>query len=328
MKAVVYTEYGPPDVLQFRDLARPVPKDNEVLIRTRATTVTSGDWRARSLEVPPGFGLIARLIFGVSKPRQTILGSELAGIVEAVGRDVTKFRVGDKVFAFTGSGLGCYAEYKCMPEDGNVVLMPVNLTFAEAAALSFGGTTSLDFFRKGELKEGEQVLINGASGGVGTMAVQLAKHFGAHVTGVSSGGNAELVKSLGADHFIDYTQQDFAKLGTKYDIIMDTVGTAPYSRSKACLKSNGRLLLVLGGISDMLRAPLVSMTSKRRIVAGAAAERLDDLQLLAQLATSEYLKPVIDRQYAVEQIVEAHRHVDSGRKKGNVAVLWESGESD
>lgn len=328
MKTVVYTEYGPPDVLRFEDIAKPVPNDNEVLIRTRATTVTSGDWRARSLEMPPGFSLIARLIFGISRPRQTVLGSELAGIVEAIGRDVTEFRVGDRVFAFTGSRLGCYVEYKCMSQDGNVVRMPANLTFAEAAGLSFGGTTSLDFFRKGALNGGEHVLINGASGGVGTMAVQLAKHFGACVTGVCSGANAELVESLGADQVIDYTQQDFARLDTKYDIIMDTVGTAPYPRSRACLKSDGRLLLVLGGISDMLRAPVVSMTSKHRIVAGAAAERLDDLQLLAQLVTSGNLKPVVDRQYAVEQIVEAHRHVDSGRKKGNVAVLWESAEPD
>ena len=276
--------------------------------------------------MPPGFGLIARLIFGFARPRQTVLGSELAGTVEAIGTDVTKFTVGDRVFAFTGSALGCYAEFKCMPEDDNVVCMPSSLTFAQAAALSFGGTTALDFFRKGELSEGEHVLINGASGGVGTMAVQVAKHLGARVTGVCSDSNIELVRSLGADHVIDYAKQDFAKLGTKYDVIMDTVGTAPYLRSKTCLKNNGRLLLVLGGVSDMLRAPLVSMTSKRRIVAGPAAERLDDLQLLARLAKSEKLKPVIDRQYPLEEIVEAHRHVDSGRKAGNVVILWDTGE--
>ena len=322
MKAVTYKKYGPPEVLQFEDLEKPVPEDNEVLIRTCATTVTSGDWRARSLEMPAGFGLIARLIFGITQPRQKLLGSELAGEVEAVGKSVTRFKAGDNVFVFTGSKLGCYAEYKCMPEDGNVVLMPDNLTFAEAAALSFGGTTALDFFRKGKVEEGERVLINGASGCVGTTAVQLAKHFGTNVTAVCSAANTELVSSLGADRVVDYTRQDFTALEPKYDIIMDTVGTAPYAKSKRSLKDDGRLLLVLGRLIDMLRAPFIALTSQRRIVAGPAAERLDDLQRLAELAASGQLKPVIDRLYAVEQIVDAHRYVDSGRKKGNVVVTW------
>ena len=326
MKTIVYEKYGPPEVLEFKETDKPIPGDNEILIKTRATTVTSGDWRARSLEMPKGFGLIARLIFGIFKPRQKLLGGELAGEVEGVGRNVTRFKAGDKVFVFTGSKLGCYVEYKCMPEDGNVVLMPDNLTFAEAAALSFGGTTALDFFRKGNLEEGERVLINGASGCVGTIAVQLAKHFGANVTGVCSTANTELVSSLGADQVVDYTQQDFTKLEPKYDIVMDTVGTAPYARSKRSLKKDGRLLLVMGGILDMLRAPFVALTSRQRIVAGPAAERLDDLQRLAELAASGQLKPVIDRLYPVEQIVDAHRYVDSGRKKGNVVVTWETAE--
>ena len=323
MKAITYHRYGTPEVLQIEQLDKPTPNDDEVLIKTHATTVTSGDWRARSLEVPRGLGLVARLIFGVFKPRQPILGSELAGVVEAVSRNVTQFKVGDRVFVFTGARLGCYVEYKCMPANDNVVLIPDTFSFAEAAALSFGGTTVLDFFRKGKLKKGERVLINGASGCVGTTAIQLAKHMGAHVTGVSSGKNAELVESLGADEVIDYTKRDFSELGQKYDVVIDTVGTAPYFKSKKVLNPDGRLLLVMGGLSDMLRAPIVALTSKRRIVAGAAAERLDDMQQLAQLADAGKLKPVIDRQFAPEQIVEAHHYVDSGRKTGNVIINWQ-----
>lgn len=323
MKAVVYREYGPPNVLQFEDWPKPTPKPNEVLIRTHATTVTSGDWRARSLDMPPGFRLIARLIFGIRRPRQIVLGSELAGTVEAIGDNVTKFGIGDRVFAFTGAGLGCYVEYKCMPETGTLVPMPSNLTFQEAAALSFGGTTALDFFRKGRLRKGEAILINGASGGVGTTAVQVAKHFGATVTGVCSDANVELVKSLGADHVIDYTKHDFTELGATYDLVMDTVGTAPFAKSRQVLRDHGRLLLVLGGLSDMLRAPWVSWTSDKRIIAGAAAELTEDLQFMAQLSEAGQFRPVIDRCHSIDEIVEAHRYVDSGRKKGNVVLSWE-----
>ena len=233
MKAIVYERYGPPEVLQLKEVDKPTPQDNEVLIKTYATTVTSGDWRVRSLNVPAGFGLIMRLVFGVSRPKQPILGSELAGVIESVGKDVRKFKVGDPVFAFSDAAMGCYAEYKCMAEDGAVVPKPSSLTFEEAAALSFGGTTALDFLRRGNLQSGERVLINGASGSVGTAAVQLAKHFGAIVTGVCSNANVELVRSLGASYVIDYTQEDFTQNGETYDVIVDTVGTAPFSRSPA-----------------------------------------------------------------------------------------------
>ncbi|MBF8247584.1 MAG: NAD(P)-dependent alcohol dehydrogenase, partial [Bacteroidetes bacterium] len=253
MRAIIYERYGGPDVLELKEVAKPTPKDNEVLIRIHATTVTTGDWRARSLNVPAGFGLMSRLFFGVSRPRQPILGTELAGKIESVGKDVTKFKVGDQVFAFSGAGMGCHAEYKCMPQDGPVALKPANLTYDEAAALSFGGTTALNFFRRGKLQRGEKVLINGASGGVGTAAVQLAKHFGADVTGVCSTANVELVRSLGASHVIDYTKEDFTKNGEAYDVIVDTVGTAPFSRSKGSLKEKGRLLLVLGELADILQ---------------------------------------------------------------------------
>ena len=320
MKAIVYERYGPPEVLELKEVAKPTPKDNEVLIKTHATTVTSGDWRVRSLNVPAGFGLIMRLVFGISKPKQPILGSELAGVIESVGKDVRKFKVGDQVFAFSDASMGCHAEYKCMPQDGAVVLKPPSLSYDEAAALSFGGTTALDFLRRGKLQSGEKVLVNGASGGVGTAAVQLAKHFGADVTGVCSTANMELVRSLGASHVIDYTKEDFTQNGETYDVIVDTVGTAPFSRSKDSLKAGGRLLMVLAGLPDMLQIPWVSMTSSKKVIAGPAAVRAEDLRFLAGLAQAGEFKPVIDRRYPFEQIAEAHRYVDTGRKRGNVII--------
>ena len=320
MKAIVYERYGPPEVLELREVAKPTPKDNEVLIKTYATTVTTGDWRVRSLNVPVGFGLIGRLVLGVSRPRQPILGTELAGEIELVGKDVKKFKTGDQVFAFSGASMGCHAEYKCMPEDGAVALKPANLTYDEAAAISFGGTTALNFFRRGKLQSGEKVLVNGASGGVGTAAVQLARHFGANVTGVCSTANVELVRSLGANHVIDYTKEDFTRNGETYDVIVDIAGTAPFSRSKGSLKEGGRLLLVLGGLPDLLQIPWIAMTSSKKVIAGPAAERAEDLRFLAKLAEAGEFKPVIDRRYPFEQIVEGHRYVDTGHKKGNVVI--------
>jgi len=320
MKAIVYERYGAPDVLQMKEVEKPSPGDSEVLIKIHATTVTSGDWRVRSLNVPAGFGLIMRLVFGFSRPKQPILGSELAGVIEAVGKDVSKFKVGDAVFAFSDTSMGCHAEYKCMAQDGAVAHKPPNLTFEEAAALSFGGTTALDFLRRGKLGRGQTVLVNGASGAVGTAAVQLARHYGAVVTGVCSAVNVELVRSLGASHVIDYTTSDFTRNGSTYDVIVDTVGTAPFSRSKASLKEGGHLLMVLAGLPDMLRIPWVWMTNSRNIIAGPVVVRVEDLNILARLAAAGEFKPVIDRRFAFEQIVEAHRHVDTGRKKGNVVI--------
>jgi NADPH:quinone reductase-like Zn-dependent oxidoreductase len=320
MKAIVYERYGPPDVLQLKEVPQPTPQDNEVLIRIRATTVTSGDCRVRSLNMPVGFGLIARLVLGVSGPRQPILGSELAGDIESVGKDVSKFKVGDQVFAFTGAGLGCHAEYRCVPENGKVALKPPNLTYDEAASLPFGGMTALDFFRRGKVQSGERVLVNGASGAVGSAAVQLAKHFGTEVTGVCSTANVELVRSLGANHVIDYTTEDFTRNGKTYDVIVDTVGTAPFSRSKDSLDERGRLLQVLGGLPDLLEIPWISMTSTKKVIAGPAAERVDEFLLLAKLAREGHFKPVIDRRYPFEQIADAHRYVDTGRKKGSVVI--------
>lgn len=320
MKAIVYEKYGPPDVLEIREVAKPIPMDNEVLIRVRATTVTIGDSRVRSLRMPEGFGPIARLVLGVSKPRQTILGSELAGTVEVVGKDVAKFNVGDEVFAFTGARLGCYVEYKCMSQEGAVALKPANLTFDEAAAISSGGTTALYFFRRAKLQRGEKIVVNGASGAVGTAAVQIAKHYGAEVTGICSTANIELVRSLGAHHMIDYTKEDFTKNGQTYDIIVDTAGTAPFSRSNASLKEGGRLLLVLSSMSDTLQAPWISLTSGKKVIATPSAWRTEDVAFLAKLAESGEFKPIIDRRYPFGQIAEAHRYVDTGRKKGNVVI--------
>jgi NADPH:quinone reductase-like Zn-dependent oxidoreductase len=320
MRAAVYERYGPPGVVEVRDVPKPTPKDDEVLIRVRATTVSSGDWRARSLELPRGFGFMGRLVFGVSKPRQPILGTELAGVIEAVGKDVRKFAPGDEVFAFPGAAFGCHAEYRCLREDRPIAPKPSNLGFEEAAALCFGGTTALDFLRRAKLSAGEKVLVNGASGAVGTAVVQLARHFGTQVTGVCSSNNAELVRSLGAHRVIDYAKDDFTSDGETYDVIVDTVGTAPYARSRRSLTERGRLLVVLGGLADLLLAPWVSLTTKRTVIAGPVGERVEDLWELARLAEVGDFKPVIDRSYPLEDIVEAHRLVDTGRKRGSVVV--------
>jgi len=320
MKAVLAERYGPPEVLQIREIATPTPKAGEILIRIHATTVTSADWRIRSQTVPKGFGLIMRLVFGLRKPRQPILGSELAGVVAAIGRDVTRFQVGQRVFAFSDMAMGCHAEYLCLPEDGMVGATPPGLTDETAAALCFGGTTALDFLRRARVRPGETLLVNGASGAVGTAVVQLARHAGAEVTGVCSTANLELVRSLGATQVIDYTRDDFSRNGETYDVIVDTVGTAPFSRCRRSLPKGGRLLLVLAGLPDMLKGLWVSLTSGRSVIAGPATVKRDDLLTLAALAEAGAFQPVIDRIYPFEQIVEAHRYVDTGRKKGNVII--------
>jgi len=317
VRAILYQRYGPPEVLELEDIPKPTPKDHEVLIKVRATTVTVADWRLRSLSAPRGFGIPMRLAMGPSRPRRPILGAELSGEIEAIGKDVSRFKVGDQVFAGV---LATYVEYKCMREDAALALKPANLSYEEAAALSFGGVTALAIMRKGKIEAGQSVLINGASGAVGTAAVQMAKNQGARVTGVCSTANLELVKSIGADEVIDYTREDFARRGQTYDVIVDNVGNAPFSRTRDALKPGGRLLLVVGTLSEMLTAPLVSMGSGKRVIVVPARARAEDLRLLASLAESGRFKPVIDRRYPFEQMVEAHRYVDTGRKRGNVVV--------
>jgi NADPH:quinone reductase-like Zn-dependent oxidoreductase len=321
MKAIVYRKYGGPEVVALAEVPKPAPKDNEVLIRIHATTVTTGDWRARSLEMPPGFRLLGRLVFGVFGPRQPILGTELAGVIEAVGKDVTRFKTGDEVFAFPAASYGGHAEYRTMPEDGRVVRKPSNLTFEEAAALSFGGTTALNRLRdKAGIKRGDKVLIVGASGCVGSAAVQIAKHFGAEVTGVCSTANVELVRSIGADKVIDYTKVDFATTGETWDIILDTTGTAPLARSEPALKNGGRLVVVLGSFAQALGMERPSKASGKKVIAGVAAERVEDMRFLAELAEAGEFRPVIDRSYPLEHAAEAHAYVDTGRKRGSVVL--------
>lgn len=320
MKAIVYDQYGPPNVLYVKELATPRPSDDELLIEVRATTVTSGDTRMRALRVPRGLGMLSRLALGVFAPRRKILGVELSGVVSAVGKRVTTFEVGTPVFGMTTDFGGCYAEYRTFPAAGPIARKPASVSFEAAAALCFGGTTALDFFRRGKLQRGERLLVNGASGAVGTAAVQLAKHLGAHVTGVCGPANLELVRSLGADVVIDYSRDDFTKRGETYDLVMDTAGTAPWSRSKGSLAPGGRLLMVLGGLPDMLGSAWVNLTTKNRVVAGTARPTPEDVRLLAELAEAGIYRPVIDRTYPFERIVEAHTYVDAGHKKGNVVV--------
>jgi NADPH:quinone reductase-like Zn-dependent oxidoreductase len=321
LKAIVYTKYGPPNVVALAEVPKPVPNDREILIRIHATTVTAGDWRARSLSLPTGFGLFGRLFFGVFAPRKPILGTELAGEVEAVGSAVTRFKVGDQVFAFTGASYGCHAEYRTLAEDGLIALKPKNLSFEEAATLSFGGTSALVFLRdKAGIKRGDSVLIVGASGGVGTAAVQIAKHFGAEVVGVCSTGNLELVRSIGADKVIDYTQEDFAKSRDAYDIIVDTTATVSFARCENALKQGGRLVAVQGSLAQALGLERPPKASGKKVIAGVAAVKVDDMRLLARLAESGELRPVIDRTYPLASAAEAHAYVDTGRKRGSVVL--------
>lgn len=321
MRAAIYRRYGPPEVVGIEDVAVPTPKRDEVLIRVHATTVSSGDWRARSLSMPPGFGAIAPLVFGVLGPRQPILGTELSGEVEAIGADVTKFKVGDEVFAFPSFAMGAHAEYRALPQDGPIALKPANLSHAEAAALSFGGVTALRFLRdSAKIRGGERVLVIGASGAVGSATVQLAKHVGADVTGVCSATNVDLVKSLGADRVIDY--ESGSPLDDQYDIICDTIGVTSYAACKHALKPAGRLLLVAGELSQVLDAG--SKPNGQSVIAGPGKESIEHILFLKALAEGGAFKPVIDQCLPLDEVVKAHRRVESGHKKGSVVLLVSS----
>jgi NADPH:quinone reductase-like Zn-dependent oxidoreductase len=319
MKAIVYSKYGPPDVLQLKEVEKPTPKDNEVLVKVHATTVTLYDCWCRSCTAPPGFGLLNRLASGLRKPRQPILGTELAGEVEAVGKDVRLFRKGDQVFGFTGN-LGAHAEYICMPEDGALAIKPANMTYEEATAVPQGALTALTFLRKGNIQSGQKILIFGASGGVGTFAVQLAKYFGAEVTGVCSTAKLEMVRSLGADNVIDYTKEDFTKNGETYDIIFDTVGKSPFSSSKRSLNKEGCYVFTTFGLSRLFRMLWLNMTSNKKTIIGLVEERPENLIFLKELIEAGKLTSVIDRCYPLEQVAEAHRYVETGQKKGQVVI--------
>jgi NADPH:quinone reductase-like Zn-dependent oxidoreductase len=317
MKAIVCTKYGPPEVLQLIDVEKPTPKDNEVLIRVHATTVTSGDVRLRSFTWATWFWLPGRVMYGLTKPRKKIPGNELAGEIEAVGKYVTRFRKDEPVFGIiweTSFG-GAYAEYICLPEKC-LATKPANMTYEEAAAVPIGGLTALVLLRKGKIKSEQKVIILGASGSVGTFAVQLARYFGAEVTGVCSTKNIELVKSLGAHKVIDYTKEDFTKNGQTYDIIFDAVMKTSFSQSKSSLSPKGVFITV---DYPLLQALWTSIAGSRKVVFGIA-NRIEDLVFLRELIEAGKLKSVIDKSYPLEQAAEAHRYVEKGHKKGNVVI--------
>ena len=327
MKAVVFTKFGPPDVLQLKEVEKLAPKENEVLIRVHASTVSAGDYTTRNSPLSIRImALLAGANIGLSSPKNPILGAEFAGEIEAIGKDVTRFSVGDQVYGDSGSSYGANAEYLCMPEDGALAMKPTNMTYEEAAAVPRGAKTALYFLRdKGDIQSGQEVLIYGASGSVGTFAVQLAKHFGAKVTGVCSTANLELVNSLGADHVIDYTKEDFTQNGRSFDIIFDTVGKSSVSQGKEALKENGIYLLGSGGLSAMVQMALTSMAGSKKVILGVAPEEAEDLAFLKELIEAGKLESVIDRTYPLAQTAEAHKYADKGHKKGNVVITVEDG---
>jgi len=325
MKAIVHTKYGPADELQLKEVQQPVPGDNEVLIKIRATTVTTSDCNVRNFTfVPKLFMLFARLQFGFKKPKINILGIDLAGEIEAVGKDVKRFKKGDRVFGSPEPALGAHAEYICIREDGALAEMPANMTWEEAAAVPLAGITALYFLRdKGKIGAGQKILINGASGGIGTFAVQLAKYYGAEVTGVCSTANLEMVKSLGADKVIDYTKEDLSKNNETYDVIFDVAGKTSFSRCKSLLKKNGVFLVNLIELPDLVQILWTSMIGSKKAKGGMAVASAGDLSFLKGLIEAGKLKSVIDRSYPLEQTAAAFAYVERGHKKGNVVITVE-----
>ena len=328
MKAIVATKYGPPDVLHLKEVEKPSPKDNEVLIKVYATPVNYGDITARNFSnISPGefnmpmpLWLPARIAFGLTKPKKSILGSELAGKIEAIGKGVRKFRKGDQVFAYCGMNMGANAEYLCMPEDGMVAIKPANMTYEEASAVPYGGIMAQSLLRKVNIKRGQKVLINGASGGIGSLALQLAKNYGAEVTGVCSSPRLELIRSLGADKVIDYTMEDFTKNGKRYDLIFDILGRSSYSRCKGSLTPNGRYLLASFKMRQIFQMLWTSIIGSKKVICALASEKPEDLDFLKELVEAGKIKTVIDRCYPLEQTAEAHRYVEKGLKKGHVVI--------
>lgn len=324
MKAIICTKYGSPDVLHIREVEKPAPKDNEVLIKVMATTVNGADARIRGAVFPSIFNLPVRLAMGIKGPRKKILGVELSGEIETVGRKVTRFKKGDSVFASTGASFGAHAEYTCLPEKAVMTQKPSNMTFEEAAAVPHCALAALHFLRKGKVQKGNKVLIYGAAGGIGTFAVQIAKEMGAEVTGVCSTANIDLVKSLGADRIIDYKKEKLSQSHENYDVIFDTVGKAPITECVEILKEDGQYLsavhLELSRIFEGMRA---TRKSSKKVIGGVAPYTTDNLEFLRNLIESDKLRTVIDKQYPLEQIIEAHAYVDTGHKKGHLVIRVE-----
>ncbi len=322
MKAIVHTKYGPPDELQLKEVEKPVPGDHDVLIKMHATTVTTSDCNVRNFTfVPKSFLFFARIMLGFKKPKINILGIDLAGEIEAIGKEVKLFMVGDHVFGSPGTKMGGHAEYSCVPEDGALAIKPAEMSWEEAAAISLAGNTALFFIRDlGEIQAGQKILIHGASGAIGTYAVQLAKYYGADITGVCSTGNAEMVKSLGADKVIDYTKEDFTKSEERYDFVFDVVGKTTFSQCKGILKPKGIYLENMLEIKDMLRMIWTSITGGKKIKGGMSIESAENLNFFIKLYKSGKLKPVIDRIFPMDQTAEAFKYVELGHKKGNVVI--------
>ncbi|MBE2269329.1 MAG: NAD(P)-dependent alcohol dehydrogenase [Anaerolinea sp.] len=328
MKAVVYEQYGAPEVLHMADIPKPTPKDNEILVKVRAVTVGFGDLMARDFKhVTPRsfnmifpFWLLSKFSFGLNAPKQRILGAEYAGEVEAVGTAVTRFKVGDAVFGYRGINLGAYVEYLCVPADGLVEFKPANLTYEEAAAIPYGALTALNLLRKVDIKRGNKVLINGASGGIGAAALQLAKHYGAQVTGVAGTARLDLLRALGADKVLDYTRDDFTQAGETYDVIFDILGRSPFGRAKKALKPDGRMLFASFKLKQLVQMLWTARRGGKRVICALSSEKPADLTLIKELVEAGKIKAIIDRCYPFEEAAAAHRHAESGHKRGSIVL--------
>ena len=329
MKAIVWTKYGSPDGLHLREVPKPTPKENEVLIKIHAATASTADTEFRRLKLPLLFSIPLRLYIGFRKPtRITILGTEFAGEIVSAGKDVTGYKPGDQVFGYTGLGMGTYAEFVCLPEKpsgmaGVLGKKPVNMSYEEAAAVPFGGLEALHALRQANIQSGQKVLIVGAGGSIGTYSVQLARHYGAEVTGVDKRGKLDMLRSIGADHVIDYTQEDFTKSGQTYDVILDTIGKSSFSGSLRSLKENGTYLNANPGLFGGIRMRWISKKSSKKVIPWTAGYTANNLLALKELIEAGTIKAIIDRRYPLEQISEAHRYVDTGQKKGNVVITVE-----
>ena len=326
MRAAVWTAYGPPDVLQLREVETPTPKDDEVLVRVHATTVSAGDTEVRSMKIALGLGVPMRLFVGLRRPKRiTILGTEFAGVIEAVGDGVTRFAPGDAVFGQTGETMGAYAEYVRVSQDGTIAAKSADLSFEEAATISLGGLEALHFLHRARVQDGESVLVLGAGGSIGTAAVQLAKVYGAEVTAVDSGEKLDMLRSIGADHVIDYTQEDVTRQSRTYDIIFDVPGKGSYGACMRSLRDGGRFLVANPHFSTLIRAPFTRITSGKRVIPWSTEDQPDDLQYLKKLYEEGKMRPVVARTFPLEEIADAHRFQESGEKLGSIVVTVAEG---